>query len=98
MCIIPPPETLSQLPASVVDGGTMPSCYLCLVPSPSCLLCGAGVCSLHIAAHTLENGNCCPLEVRHDPEHGHYFVTRKALVPGELLIREMPVVMGPYTR
>merc|ERR1719234_2390737 len=77
----------------------MQGCFLCLGPATEeCRRCDASLCVLHTSAHILPGGACSPVRVQYDCEIGRYLVATRPVQAGELLISELPLVIGPYTR
>ena len=77
------------------------SCFLCL-SSQDTLKCGkcqkVFTCKQHVKNHRSRSGACYPFTVQYDYEMGRYLVSSRKIKPGEVIIQEDPLVLGPYTR
>ena len=77
-------------------GGTQ--CFLCPAQGVPCAECGLVVsCELHMVVHR-QGGHCAPFTVVYREGVGHYLVAVRDIKPMELILRETPVVVGPYTQ
>ena len=73
-------------------------CFVCGGPGLPCPHCGlVTACSLHLAIHRPDT-QCWPFTIRHTPAQGHFMVATRDIKQMELILREAPVVVGPYTR
>jgi len=78
-------------------------CFLCLtrLDTVQCGQCGSGLCYRHRAVHTGQAGigSCVPYRVQdRGGGEGRVLVATRLLRPGELIWRESPAVVGPYSR
>ena len=54
-------------------------------------------CQVHHQVHR-QGGQCAPFTVCYGEGVGHFMVAVRDIKPMEVVLREMPVVVGPYTQ
>ena len=74
------------------------SCFICKVQCALCDYCGlVAICDEHRTIHRPDN-YCYPFTIHHSTSAGHYMVAVRDIKQKEVILREWPVVVGPYTK
>ena len=75
------------------------NCFICDTPgAESCEWCGSvNSCPEHFTVHR-NNNVCLPFTIRYSETMGHYMVATRDIKQMELILREEPVMVGPYLR
>ena len=75
------------------------SCYLCQSPdSDQCLHCHqVNSCQDHLQHHH-HHGQCLPWSVVVTSDRGRTVVTTRDIAPGELILRDSPLLVTPHTK
>ena len=73
-------------------------CFLCDDQGDLCDECRLVVtCTNNMVDHR-QGGKCGPFTIQYREGVGHYMVAVRDIKPMELILRENPVVVGPYTQ
>ena len=74
-------------------------CFICdSVEASPCQCCGCvSSCETHIGIHR-SNEQCAPFTIGHSDTMGHYMLATRDIKQMELILREEPVMVGPYSR
>lgn len=74
------------------------TCFICQEKCSICDFCGlVSVCDEHKTVHRPDN-YCYPFTIQHSTLAGHYMVAVRDIKQKEIILREWPVVVGPYTK
>ena len=74
------------------------TCFLCSTPGYACDVCRLVVaCEVHHCVHR-QGVYCAPFTVCYGEGVGHYMVAVRDIKQMEVVLREEPVVVGPYTQ
>eukprot|EP00092_Neocalanus_flemingeri_P029048 GFUD01031534.1.p1 GENE.GFUD01031534.1~~GFUD01031534.1.p1 ORF type:complete len:540 (+),score=155.73 GFUD01031534.1:1-1620(+) len=97
---------VSQISKGVqtIKTGRMPSdsgpCFVCLKvdETEKCEACLVFFCRRHKVVHRGEKGTCFPYKVKFRGNLGRILVATRNIKKGEVICREVPAIVGPYSR
>jgi len=76
-------------------------CFICLLESDDlyqCPQCKLFMCQRHKTIHKDKFGKCYPFKVEFREKLGRILVASRKIKRGELICREAPAIVGPYSR
>ena len=75
-------------------------CFICLTETDleQCQKCLLYMCRRHKSVHFTEEGDCYPYKVEFRGCQGRILVATRNIRRGELICRESPAIVGPYSR
>jgi len=75
-------------------------CFICLSKTDlyQCSLCKLFMCQRHKTIHKDICGNCYPFKVEYREKFGRILAATRKIKKGELIFRESPAIVGPYSR